>query len=928
MICRLWAALAAALAMAVVALLPSIPEASQAPPAPMVTAVEVVSQHRLTGSPPEQLVTGLAGRPFSRARVRESLDRLWGLGIFDKVEVESVDEPGGVRLRFLVSRRPFLESLDFTGKLGIDAADVASTAALALGGPAEPARLERARNDVLTRLRREGYLAATVRLDVRENPATNGRAVTMIVDAGKEARVGKVEITGLTRAEEKPLRKALALDEGGKFKERTFRDGVRAFEAALHTHGFFEARVTAPEPAFDPATNTVDLAVQVTEGPLTRVEFVGRDALHEAALREKMVFADDRIVDDVEVRASAEQIERAYHEAGYHFAKVTGTLGGDGTTRVVKFEIDEGPRVVVEAISFEGNATLPSKQLEEQMQTRPAGLVPIGVFKGLFVQERLEQDVRLLRQHYRTQGFPSAEVGPPRVTFSDDRTHAQIVVPVVEGTRRLVSAVTISGNRALETETILKTIGFKAGDPWDAVRAEESRHKVEQLYQRRGYRGTVVGLSTADRDGAVSASYAVKEGELTRIGQIMVAGLTATKPYIVERELQFSTGETLTAVALSEARRRLDSTRLFDRVDVEPLGDPDSPIRDVQVTVREAMPWRFEFGAGYETFEGFRGFVTLGYDNLFGTGRSASIRQRASQKGYRTEVNYREPWVFDSEWQGEAVAFRERKQEIGFISDSIGTTLTIQRDLLKDLFRPEEPTDHPKSLRLGFRYRVEEFSRSDIDPNLLEDGSVTERNDLVTSVLSFLSLELRDLPSDPKNGSYHFTGLEIGSSALGGNVNFVKFRLEDSWFFSLSPKTVLAVGTRFGIGAPYGDTPDLVIEDRFKAGGSTTVRGYKEDRVGPLDAKGNPQGGDLRILVNLEWRFPIYRWLGGSTFFDVGLVTPKVTDFTWSEFFPGVGAGLRIATPIGPIRLDLAYGLKQIRNDDRFQIYLTVGQAF
>ena len=93
---------------------------------------------------------------------------------------------------------------------------------------------------------------------------------------------------------------------------------------------------------------------------------------------------------------------------------------------------------------------------------------------------------------------------------------------------------------------------------------------MEQLYQRRGYRGTVVGLSSADKDGAVSAAYTVEEGELTRIGQIMVSGLTATKPYVVERELQFSPGDPLTAVTLSEARRRLDTTRVFDRVDVEP----------------------------------------------------------------------------------------------------------------------------------------------------------------------------------------------------------------------------------------------------------------------------------------------------------------------------------------------------------------------
>ncbi len=920
--------LAAALVVTVIALVPSLARSSPGPPPPMVTAVEVVSRHQLNGPPVDQFLTDLPGHPFSRARVRESLDRLWALGIFDGVEVESVEEPGGVRLRFRVSRRPFLESLTWVGNLGVDAPDLAGAAALALGGPAEPARLERARNEVLARLRREGYLAATVSLDVRENPVTNSRAVTMVVDAAKEARVGRLEITGLARAEEKPLRKALDLGPGDKFKERKFRDGLRALEEALHTQGFFESRVSSREPAFDAATNKVDLTLEVIEGPLTVVEFIGREALTEAQLRERLVFGDDRIVDDVEVRAGADQIEKAYHEAGYHFVEVTGTLLGDASGRAVKFHIEEGPRVVVESLTFEGLATLTDKQVAEQMQTRPAGLVPIGIFRGLFNQEQLEQDVRLVQHYYRTEGFASAQIGPPRVTFSDDRTKARIVVPVVEGPRRMVASVTLTGNRALETQTVMKTIGFKAGDPWDATRAEDARHKLEQLYQRRGYRGTVVGLNSADKDGSVSVAYAVREGELTQIGQILVSGLTTTRPYVVERELKFSSGEPLTAVTLSEARRRLDATRLFDRVDVEPLGDPSSPIRDVRVSLREAKPWRFELGAGYATEEGFRGFLTLAYDNLFGTGRSASLMTRISEKGYRGELAYREPWVLDSQWQGEAIAFVEEKQEVGYLRDSYGATATLQRDLLPRLFIPEEPTDHPKSLRGGFRYRIEQFHRFQIDPDLIADGAIRRPDDLVTSVQGFLTLELRDQPADPHAGSYHFAGLEIGSSALGGDVSFVKFRLEDSWLVSLPARTVLALSTRFGIAAPYGGTADLVIEDRFKAGGSTTVRGYKLDKVGPLDDGGNPRGGDLSIITNVEYRFPIYRWLGGVVFFDTGLVTQTVSDFAWSEFFPGVGSGLRITTPIGPIRLDVGYGLRQVRNDDRIQVYLTVGQAF
>ena len=188
---------------------------------------------------------------------------------------------------------------------------------------------------MLARLKREGYLGATVTLEVRDNPATNGRAVTFVVAAGEQARVGRVEITGLVHAEAKPLHKALDLDEGDRFRERALRDGVRAVEDKLHEAGFFEARVTAREPAWDPATHHVDITVQVVEGPHTKVEFTGREALSEKALRERLTFADARVVDEVEVRASAEQIERAYREKGYPDVHVTGTLGGDAAERTV-----------------------------------------------------------------------------------------------------------------------------------------------------------------------------------------------------------------------------------------------------------------------------------------------------------------------------------------------------------------------------------------------------------------------------------------------------------------------------------------------------------------------------------------------------------------------------------------------------------------
>src|SRR5262249_32638145 len=169
------------------------------------------------------------------------------------------------------------------------------------GAPAEPDRLERARTDVLTRLRREGYLDANVWVDARENPETNGRVVTFVVAAGFEAYVGRVVIDGLARAEARPLRKALGFSEGDVFRERPYREGLRAFEEELRKQGFFEARVPPRQSPFDPALNRIDVTLEVVEGPKTIVEFIGRDALKESELRERLTFGEAPVLDEVEV---------------------------------------------------------------------------------------------------------------------------------------------------------------------------------------------------------------------------------------------------------------------------------------------------------------------------------------------------------------------------------------------------------------------------------------------------------------------------------------------------------------------------------------------------------------------------------------------------------------------------------------------------
>ncbi|MGH7313422.1 MAG: outer membrane protein assembly factor BamA [Candidatus Rokuibacteriota bacterium] len=892
--------------------------ADAAPPAaaepPLIVGVELVSPHGLPESQVRAAIGTLTGRPRRRFVIRETLDRLWALGLFSVVRVEERSEAGGVRLVYYLERRPHLGTLELRGDLGLADVDLVEAAGLAPGGSAEPERLEQARQALLARLRREGFLGARVEMDTRPDPATHARDVTFVVHAGERARIGTVRLTAEPPSVVPLAESALGLREGRRYREDALRDAIQAAEERLRQDGFFEARVSAEPPRWDAATNLVDLDVRVAAGRHFRVEFPGASALDEKALRERLTFPHTGTVDEPELRASARQIEAAYREAGHHFATVTPSSRQEDEAPVVRFEIFEGPRVIVDSVTIEGETSDPPDRLLAQMQTRPPGLLHRGRYRA----DLLERDLHALAAFLRSRGFPDAKVGPARLSFSHDWSRAHITIPVDEGPRVRVGRVTIEGARIFPTEELRSALPIEPGQAWSATVAEEGRRVLERRYARRGFLAARVTVEASRRDGVEDVVYGIDEGPQTRIGRVLLSGLTRTKESVVLRELPFREGDPFNPEDLVRAQRRLGGLGIFERVEVEPLRPSPVPYADVHVTVREGKPWNIGFGAGYATYEGLRGFVEAGHDNLFGIAHSLSLRLQASERGERSDLTYGVPRLFDTLWRGAVDLFYEHRTEVGFDFQRMGTGLEASRELNELL----------PGLRVSARYQLAQVDRFNIDPALLEED-VEPGREILSTVEPEVSLERRDNPLDPKRGSFHLIAVELGGVVLGGDRDFLKSRLETHWFFAWLPPTVVVLSGRLGLATALRDTTSLPIEERFFAGGSGTVRGYRERRLGPLDNRGNPAGGNGLAVFNAEWRFPIWRWLGGAVFFDTGAVTDSAKDLSFGALVSGVGAGLRLVTPVGPIRLDAGYPLDRVPDQSqKVRFYLTVGHPF
>jgi len=897
-----------------------------------VVAVELVSPQTLPEELVRQAIGELTGRPLSRLAVRQSLERLWALGLFVDVRVEEVSEGGDIRLRYSFVRRPFIRRIAWEGSPGLTLVDVVEAAGLAVGGDVGAEQLEKARRDILAAYAREGYFAARVTTTAQTDPTTNGRDVTVSLDGGEQARIGSIRFQGVAQNETERLAKALDLGPGDRFREPTLRQRAQALEAELRRDGYFEARVDVEPPAWDAPSNTVSITLGVSQGPRYQVEFRGVEALRESRLRARVPFADAGVVDEGEIATGAGQIEAAYREEGYAFAKVSGALESRADVRVIAFTVTEGPRVTVEAVDFTGNEAFPSSRLRDLLQTRPPGFL----HGGLFQQDLIDRDLLVLVGFYRTQGFPDAVAGPAEVQFTDGQQHARVSIPIIEGPRVTVGTIAVEGATAVPAGRILAALPLKPGGPWTVARQAEARQVVERVFARRGYLGVQVQVETARQGDRADITIRVVEGIQTRIGRILIQGLTVTQEEVVRREFTFRSkdpldpeeaagreltirpGDPLNPEALVELEKRLSRLGIFDRVQVGPLRPPSVPYADVEIVVQEGKPWRLDLGGGYGTSYGWRVFVELAHENLFGTGRSASLRQEVGEQGERTDLTFRSPYFFGTRWEGDVTLFQQLQQQIGYDSFGAGGAVGAQRELF-----PEWIT----SLRGGLRYQAEWVRLSNVDPSLAA-ADIVPGEQLIAKITPALTLDRRDSILNPTQGSLHSVSVDLAAAPIGSEVNFVKAQLGTAWYLDLLPPTVFALAGRLGLAAPFGSSPSLPVTERFFAGGATTIRGYSRDRVGPTDSQGNPTGGNAQVILNAEWRLPVWKWLSIAGFVDTGTVMPEVSDLGSARFSTGVGGGIRLRTPVGPIRFDTGYALNPIPGQNRWQFYLTIGNPY
>src|SRR5947209_1089015 len=673
------------------------------------------------------------------------------------------------------------------------------------------------------------------------------------------------------------------------------------------------------------------------------VEFVGQQAFKEkdlrSAVKEQLTTIDQYGLSSARADDLAFFVEVFYRRHGYTKATVKYKIEGGNR---LQLQIDEGALMDLGTITFEGNAHEPEKKLFDfvvgptrERYSKLQRTLP-------FVAADIQEGADLVHRLYVAEGFLDAAVDQPRYTFVNEVNRVDVTIPIREGRQYFFGDVSFRGQTIYGAEALRVQVADLLKQPYTDARVADIPRRLQAYFKSRGYYAVKIDATAEPERAAgphIPVQVVVSPGPLYRFsGEMSVNGLTRLHPSFVEKRFSRLKGQIYSPEAVDERFRTLMKTGLFNVLKIEPAPIEDEDVLALNISAEEAKSKEVGFSLGYGTFEGGIVGAQFRERDLFGYGRPITMSVEVSQRSYKGEFIYEDPFLFDTDFY-----FRNRAAAFTFDYDGyakfeIGDRVEITRKITKQY-----------EAGLVFAARHVEVTHTSIADRFLGDKSY-----LVDSLGFTQTLDLRESPLVAPRGLLISNTLDVASTAFGSDIQLIRGTGRIAYFLPFGPKSLtpgvvedqtlppwqqwfqqssLAFGARTGIVHSLNHSgPDepttLPIDERFFTGGATTVRSFGERDLGPHDPKGNPIGGEFYTVFNVEYTFPIFGELQGALFFDAGDLLPTSEEPGVDDMRFALGGGLRYKLPIGPIRLDYGWNPDRAPGEDFGAFHFSFGFAF
>ncbi len=841
-----------------------------------------------------------SGSNLDAAGIRQAIENLYRLNEFHYIECLRQPAAGGVRLEFrLVGKRYF-------GKL-------------ILKGPLDPRRMEEALmrfyplGEAYSTAKEQQFLAAAEKLlndygffppmlksRMEYQSAGRGADLVLLVDQSLPAILRGISWSGDRVLPQEKIQKASRLKPGQTFSQNRVREAIRQLRALYMREKYLTPQITLAFVRQDKPGRTVDVGIDIQAGPRVDVILEGA-SLSGRKLKELLPVYRESSLDRDLLSEGASNLQTELLAKGYTSAKISYEVqsGSDGATRLF-YRAALEDKQPVDRIAFQGNSAVPRRDLLRWMGQENRGIREGRYFTRLGFEAGQE---RILAE-YRRLGYQDASIQRAELTALENG-HILVDLDLSEGKIARIGRIELQGEDRIPGGELPSKLALREGDPFSAEALEAERKSLQEHVLGRGYTLCRVEARYQRVEDKVDVQFQIDPGKAHSIGPVYFVGQEKTRLKALRRNIDLKTGQPVVVRQMFEGEQKLYNTGAFDQVHIRPVGNSDAEAgQPVVVGVREGRSRLLNFGFGFREYEGPRGLVEISHLNPGGLLRTAQIRLKGSVVNQSAVLSLRQPRPLNRNLESYAQIQASRSEETSFTETRYGTSFQTIRDL-------------SRVNALIFRYNFERVSVTNMPPSEVESAcqssqtSGIQRESCPIEISSFSAAfynDSRNDPFDPQRGAFASINLQMAAPLPKSDASFAKLFAQGQYYLPFRGKFMIAEAFRFGWAYRFGESGLLPISERFFAGGSSTLRGFGNDQAGPRDpVSGQSLGGNSMLINNLEFIFPLFYRFQGSIFYDTGNVFLK--SIRLQEFSNSVGLGVRLKTPLGPLRLEYGQNL-------------------
>lgn len=630
------------------------------------------------------------------------------------------------------------------------------------------------------------------------------------------------------------------------------------------------------------------------------------------------------------VNVVKDRILAEYQGSGYGFAEiqtysVESTQAGE---RHISFLIQEGPKIQIESIDFDGFNQFSEEQLRKQFFKKASSFIQNRVY----VEKDAQKAAQLLIEWMKEQGHLSARLVTVHTTYLDQKVpyvntrSIKLLIYLYEGDQTLVRKISFNGLTLLNAKQIQDILKLKTDQPLNLFDFNDGLEHLKTIYRDRGYldfkilnEGTESVIQYSQDNRIADIELQLDEGLQYKVGQINIEGLEFTKEIVVRQEIELKPGEILKESDLIQTELKLKKLGIFSTVHIRIVDDPVQPgTKDIWIKVSEADRGTLSWAPGVRNDLGVRLSSQFLYSNLWGSNHSLSLLWNINRRFYlynfvetQAQLAYTWPWfAFPGVTFRPALTF-SKTQYYNFAANNIALSSLWEKQLLRN---PNLTT----SLSYSLEYINQFNAVLATDNSQLRLGTITPK----------ISLDLRDNPMTPKTGALFMAWLDLSTPGMGtGNpYSFYRAQFRSDYYIPLPRDIRFFFSFRSGFEQSFSPNTNgqdaIPLIKQFALGGIGSLRGWQElefSKPQTLTMTRNMSYINYRTQID----FPVSGGLLFGLFVDAANL--MIDNHALDGLVYGPGFGFHYLTPLGAVNFDVGFKVNPPPGIETYVTHFSLG---